>query len=310
MALRERAAASPGSTHPVAAEFGIVAVMLTGLFVLQRTVAEVMAVLLAPPPAGDGILVSGLLRGLLLVSSVVVFGYVYVSARGIAVRRSVPTRSDLPTVAFAAAVPLGLAGVTKLAGSLTGVPYNGLVMASYAADASPLPIALVAAVGILTSVPILVVVSQMLLQGSFERVMATDEAIVATTVVASVVFTSSTGSVTAIPEPERVVVIGCFALLGALAVYGTDRFAGRDRRRFLAFVPLAAFSLLAVLSAIAAIGSITEGLYAIAHLATFGVAAYAYDRTDSPIAPAIAYVSLLVANVAIVYLLEAGMRSW
>lgn len=310
MALRDGTTTNSPSRHPLAEEFGIVTAMVVGLFLFQRTIAEGIAILLDPPPARGGIVIGGLLSGLILVASVAVFAHVYTSARGIPVRRSMPARSDLSTVVLAGVAPVALAGTTKLIGGVTGVPYNALTMTSYAADAPYPPVALLAGVSIAVSVPILVIVTQVLIQGSFARVVNPDEAIVVTTVIGSVVLTSSTGSVTAIPEPERVVGIVCFALLGGIALYATDRFEGRDRRRYLAFVPLAAFSLLVLLSGIAAIGSIAEGMYAITHVATFGVAAYAYDRTDSPVAPAIAYTSLLAADTTIVYLFEAGMQSW
>lgn len=41
-----------------------------------------------------------------------------------------------------------------------------------------------------------------------------------------------------------------------------------------------------------------------------GVAADAYDRTDSHVAPALAYASVLLANRAVVVVFETGLRRW
>ena len=45
-------------------------------------------------------------------------------------------------------------------------------------------------------------------------------------------------------------------------------------------------------------------------LAVLGIAAYAYDRTESLLVPALTYAAFLATSEAVVFLLEAGVQHW
>ncbi len=293
---------------PVALEFGVVAAMLVGLFMWQRVVRESMSAVVGDAVPG-GLVVHGLVHGGLLVAGLVGFAAVYVRARDVDVGRSLPARSTLPLVVGAVLVPAALVGLTKLVGTLTGVQYNALTLTSVAADAPLRPILVVTGVGLAVSVPVLVVVCQVLVQGSFGRVVGRDAAVGLTTLVAGVALVDATGGLNAIPDRGRLFATVLLAAGLGVAVVGHERFDG-DGLRYLAYVPAGVVAALVVFSVVAEIGSLAGALFVTTQLAVFAVAAYTYDRTDSLLVPALAYLSLILANRLVVVGLEAGMRSW
>lgn len=310
MSLRNRSPFSLRLDQPLLVEFGLVTVLLAGVFLWQRFVVVVaQAPLLGLLPATDSLLLTGLVSGGLLVSGVVVLAAAYVRVRDLDVGLSLPTRADLPFVALASLGPLALVSLTKLVGTVTGVPYNSLTMTSYPADAPLVPVATVAGLGLLVGVPTLVLVCQVFVQESFAQVVEDDVAIVLTTLVASFLVGSSTGGFSAAPELGRLVgaAVGVVAL--GVAVYGREQ-ATHDGLRYLTYVPAVAVAGVIVVSSVAQVGSVAGGLFAVTHLVVLGLAAYTYDRTDSLVVPALAYGCLSVGNVLVVYLFEAGLQSW
>jgi hypothetical protein len=302
-------AAAARSARSLAVEFGLVTAALVCLVLWRRLLDGLLSATLGSPSARGGLLVSGLVDGGLLLVGLVAFAGVYVRVRDVDVGVARPTTADLPTLAAAALTPLALVAATKLVGVATGVPYNALTKASVAADAPLGPIVFVAGLGLLVGVPALLVVCQVLVQGSFERVVDGDAAVVLTTLVAGFLFVNDAGGLTTLPERGKLAGAAVLAGLVGAALVVHER-TGRDWLRYLGAAPAVAFVTLVGLSAVASVDTLAGGLFALAHLVTFAVAAFAYDRTDSLLGPAVAYASLLLADRAVVVVFEAGMRSW
>ncbi|MFB6123198.1 MAG: hypothetical protein ABEJ78_07040 [Haloferacaceae archaeon] len=96
------------------------------------------------------------------------------------------------------------------------------------------------------------------------------------------------------------------ALLGAARF--ASRYADRAAFRWLAYLPVGLFVAVALVSGVAAVESLAEGAFSVAHLAVLAIAAYAYERSDSPAVPALAYLSLSLSNYAVVVAVETGVR--
>ena len=297
------------SMHPLAVEFGIVTATLACVSLSVRLVPGALSSVFESPSAFDGLLVGGLVNGGLLLAVLVVFAGAYVRVRDIDVGLTLPTASDLPAAAVAVLTPLALVGLTKLVGVATGVPYNALTKSSVAPDAPLRPILRVSGLGLLVGVPTRAVLCQVLVQGSFERVVDGDGAVALTTLLTGFLLVSDAGGLTTVPDRGKLAGAVVFAFLLGVALLVNER-ADRDWVRVLAAVPAAAFVALVVLSGIAGVGSVAAALFALATLATLGVAAATYHRTRSLLVPALAYASLLFADRAVVIVFEAGMRSW
>ncbi|MFB6123197.1 MAG: hypothetical protein ABEJ78_07035 [Haloferacaceae archaeon] len=106
-------------------------------------------------------------------------------------------------VGLAALAPPLLVGVTKLVGVATGVTYSSHLLAHYRAGTALTPILLVVGLGALVAVPSLVLTCQLLVQGSFRRVVGGRRAVVVTTLVTGFAMTSDTGGLTPVPDPGK-----------------------------------------------------------------------------------------------------------
>jgi hypothetical protein len=297
------------SDHPIAVEFGYVTVTLVALHLWQRLVRESLSGVFESPPASGTVLIGGLITGGVFLAGLLLFVRAYTVFRNIELELTRPSRTDLPVIGLAGLAPVVLVGLIKLVGTLTGVPYNSLTKTSVAADAPVLSVLLLTGLGLLITVPTLVVVCQLLVQKSFNRVVGSSEAVVLTTLVTGFAMVSNTGGLTTVPDRGKLVGVVLFALLLGVAQYVGGRI-DRARLRYLAYVPVLVLALIIVFSGITSVETVAGGLFAVIHLAVFGVAAYAYDRTGVLLGPALAYASLLLANRAVVFVFEAGMHSW
>lgn len=293
----------------IAVEFAIVTTIFAGLYVWQRILSDALVAVFGSPPWFEGILIDGLLSGGLFVAGVTLFTVVYVTYRDIDSGLKLPKRADLALIGLVGVVPAVLVGLTKLVGSLTGVPYNSLTMTSYAADASVMSVLLLAGLGVCIGVPTLVIVGQVLVQGSFKRVVGGDIAIVLTTLVTGFVMMSNAGGLVTVPDLGKLIVTVLFAFSLGVGAYAVQSVSS-DRLRYLAYAPVLLVTAVTVLSGIAEIESVAGGLFVAAHLVVLGIAAYTYERTDSALVPALAYTSLLLANTTVVFVFEAGTQSW
>ena len=282
---------------------------LVGVSLWRRLSSEVLSLAFGSPAAFDGLLLNGVVTGGVFVAGVALFAGLYAAVRDVDVGLALPSRNDLRLTGLAAVTPVALVGLTKLVGTATGVPYNSLTKTAYAADASVTPVLIVAGLGLVVAVPVLVIVCQVLVQGSFRRVLDGGSAVALTTFATGFVAASTTGGLTPVPDRGTLAGAALFTLLFGGGLYARDRVAdGRLRSLFL--VPVLLFGAVVALSGVAAVESIAGGLFALTHLVVLGLAAYAYERTDSLAVPAVAYASLLLANRLVVYLFEAGLQNW
>jgi hypothetical protein len=67
---------------------------------------------------------------------------------------------------------------------------------------------------------------------------------------------------------------------------------------------------LVMVTVVLEIGAMAAARFVGTHLAVVALAAYTYDRTGSLLVRAVAYLTLMVANRAVVVAVEAGMQRW
>jgi len=290
-------------------EFTLVTAVLVELSLWHRLLSTLLAATVGPLPGFVGLLATGLVTGGLFIAGLILFTRAYAATREIDVGQSLPPRDALPLVGVAAAVPVVLVGLTKLVSSTIGVPYSSLTETSVAADASAGPVLLLTGLSVLLTVPVLVLVCQVLVQGSFERVVDDDTAIGLTTALTGFVMVSNNGGLTIAPDEGKLAGAVLFAVVLALAFYVEDRYP-QDPLRYLAYIPLAIVSTVLLVAGLETLGSLAGALFAGTHLVVFGVAAYTYNRTGSLLAPAIAYGTLVLANRAAVVFSEAAIGGW
>jgi len=309
MSLQNGTGSSLRSEYPFAVELGIITALLIGVYLWQELVRESLTTVIGTPPVVGEIFLSPLVSGGVLLLGLIIFAGAYATFRNIDIGLRLPSRNDVSLAGIAVLVPVVCVAVTKLVGTVTGVPYNSLIMTSVAADASVLPVLLIAGLGLIVSVPALVVICQVLIQGSFEQVVSASAAIVLTTAMTGFVMVSNTGGLATVPELGKLIGAVVFTVSLGVAVYANER-VDRIWLRYLGFAPVLLVTAIIILSGIAEIETIAGGLYAATQLGVLGVAAYTYNETESLFVPALAYTSLLLANRTVVFVFEAGMQNW
>jgi len=307
MSLR-RAMPAVGSV-PVVTELTAVVCSLVGLHLWRRVVTALQPRLLAALPGGTAVPVGPLLVGGVLLAGVVCYGVGYAGFRGIDVGLRPPTAADRRSLGLAVVGPLGLVALTKTVATFTSVPYNALTTSAYSAGTPVGAVLSLLGPGLLVGALSLTIVCQVLVQGTFARIVDGRRAALLTTIFAAVVLTSSTGGLTAFPDRGKLALAAVFVVTLALALYAVDE-VDREWVQYLAYVPVSAVLGLVVLSWAGATGSLAELLFGATHVAVLGLAATGYERTDSLVVPAAAYLTSLLANEVVVVLFEAGMRSW
>lgn len=295
------------STTPIAVELAIVTAMLVGLSLWQRLLrrlADPLTAALDPVPSIGVLPAGGLLTSALFLAGLALVVGTYAGAREIHIGLTVPSGADLPLLGLAGAAPIALVGATALVGTATGVPYRALAMTSYGADAPLGPILEVVTLGLLVGVPSLVLVAQVLVQGTLGRVLDATGTVVLTTLVTGLVLLSNTGGLTAVPDTGKL--IGAGLLVAGLAIASLGADAGRDWLRYLLYLPVVLFVALVVVTGIAGTESVADALFTGTHLAVLAVAAATYERSRSLLVPAVAYLSLSLSTTAVL-LLDAGL---
>lgn len=295
----------------IAVELGIVASLLVVVSLWQRLVrvlVEPLGAWLGSGPTYGALPIVGLAGGGLFVAGLATLAGTYASSRGIDVGLERPSGTDLSSVGLAAFVPPLLVGLTKLVGSLTGVSYSSLATTYYGTDVPIRPVLAIVGLGLLVGVPSLVLTCQVIVQGSVERVLDDDGAVVLTTLATGFVMTSNTGGLATAPEPGKLVGAVLFVLVLGAGLYVTEHVEGVTRS--LAHLPALLFVALVVASGVAGIQSVADGLFALTHLGVLGIAAYTYDRSGSLLVPALAYLSLSLASATVLVAVEAGLHPW
>lgn len=295
--------------RPLTTELAVVTAGLVVLFLWSRFVglAAAWAAVESVPTVG-WIPVGVAFAGGLFVLGVVAFAGAFAAVRGVDPGLSLPSRADLRFVGLAVVVPVVLVGVTELVGLRTGVPYSSLTMTYYPDPAAPSALALVG-VGTAVAVPCLAATCQVLVQGSLARAFdggsESERVVLATTLVAAFATLSTTGGLTTVPERGKLAGAAAFVVALTALRYAADA-ADRPRVRSLATLTATLFAAALLLPGVAGVESLAAGLFAFAHLAVLGVAAYTYERTGSLFVPALAYLSVSLANAAVVLVVEAG----
>lgn len=281
------------SSRAATVEGGAVAAVLAAALLWRRAVRGV--------GGADASLARGAAAGLALVAGLAVLVGAYARVRGVEIGLRAPSRTD--AVALALVVPAALVGVTELVGTATGTAYGALATTHYGSLSPPGPVLTLVALGVALSVPGLVLVCQVLVQGGLTRLFGGERAVVATTLVAGFVATDHAG-LAAVPGAGKVVGTLAFVPLLGLALYASER-VKRDPLRALAALPVGLFVALVVGSGVAAVETLAGALYAATRLAALGVAAWGYERDGSVAVPALAYLSLALADAAVL-VAEAG----
>lgn len=297
------------TNHPIAAEFALVVVALAGFYLWQRVVPTAPSPTFDALPFSGSLLADGLVSGGLLLAGLCAFAGAYVRLRDIEVGMAPPSGADLSLAGAALVLPALLVGLTKVVGLLTGVPYGSLTLTAVAADAPVEPFLVVTGLGIFVGVPSYLLTCQVVVQGSFRNVVDGEVAVALTTVVAGFLLMGGPGGLSPVPELGKLVGAVLFVLAVGVALYVPER-VSRRWIRFLAYLPATLFVALVVLSGVAAVESVAGGLFALAQVVVLGLAAYAYERTETLVVPALAYLSLSLTGSAVVFVFEAGMQSW
>ncbi|CQR53919.1 MULTISPECIES: hypothetical protein [Haloferax] len=303
-----RTARAAASGRSGAVESAVVAALLLGVALLQFAVRESLAGVAPDLLRSRGFVVAGVVTGGTLVCALALYAGAYARVRDIALGVRLPAVADrgIGVVAVAAAAPALLVAATKVVGLRSGVTYGSLTKTGYGADATLAAVAPVSALAALVGVPVLVVVSQVLVQRSFARALDGRRALAVTTATASLAFLSANRGVVVFPALEHLVRAAVFlACLGVAFAAATRATTGG--RRALGYAPLAVVSTVAVGEELLAVDSLAGGVFVLSHVAVFALAAVAYDRTVSLVVPALAYLSLLVSGDAVVFLFEAGL---
>ncbi|USZ67552.1 hypothetical protein NGM10_12545 [Halorussus salilacus] len=295
--------------HPIATELAFAVCAVGGFALWHHTASTVASSAVDALSLPGGLPVEGLLGGSLLLAGSFLFAGAYVTLRDIEVGVALPSADDLPLVGVAIALPAVLVGLTKFVGALTGVPYGSLTMTAVAADVPLEPFLVVTGLGLFVGVPSYLLTCQVVVQGSLGRVTDGDIAVVATTAVASFLLLSARGGLSPFPERGRLGGAVLFVATIGVALFAADR-VGRRWLRALSYLPALVLFGVAALSGVAAVESVAGGLFVTTQVAVLGLAAYAYDRTDSLLVPALAYASLLATGQAVVFVFEAGVQGW
>lgn len=300
---------SLGSKRSAMVEFGSVVAILIGIYLWHRAMRVVTDPVLATLDslsALGGLLVGGILTGGVFVGGLAVFAKAYTTSREISVGTVLPSNADPVVVGLAGATPAALVVATKLVGTLTGVTYQSLTMTYYGSDGPLRSVVAVIGLELVVAVPTLVLICQILVQGSLRQTLGGERAVAVTTLVTGVLVGSDVGGLATNPEPGRLVGAILFVLVLGVALYAAEN-VERGALRYLAYAPAMLFVAVVVISGITRIESAAGGLFALTHFVALGIAAYAYERSGSLFAPALAYLSLLLANDAVVLVLESGL---
>lgn len=240
------------------------------------------------------------LRGALYLAGLGTIAVAYRRVRGVSYPLSIPERSRSRVVGVAVAGAAVLAGLnylpitvqagTELLGALASTTPRALLFGR-----TPF--------GIAVFVPSMAVLYHGLVQGGFQRAFGRERAVVATTVVGGyLVVPSYSGHVAAFRGPwlyaagNRAAVGVLCVLALAVAVYVTDG-VDDDRVRSMAAVPVALALALVAITLAGAVDRPIELLPVASRVALVGVAAYAYDGTESLLTPALVYAAFAVITV-------------
>lgn len=240
------------------------------------------------------------LHGALYLAGLGVLAIAYGSVRGVSYPLSIPGRARSRVVGVA------VAGAAVLA-SLSYLPFavqSGPELAAALASTTPRTLLFGRTpFGLAVFVPSMALLYHGLVQGGFRRAFDRERAVVATTVVGGYLAIPSSALPVGIFRGPWLHAAGNRAAVGALcvltlaiAVYWSEG-VDDDRVRALAVVPLALALTLVGITLAGSVDRLVELVPMVSRMALVGVAAYAYDGTDSLLGPALVYAAFAATSV-------------
>lgn len=240
------------------------------------------------------------LHGALYLAGLGVLAIAYGSVRGVSYPLSIPGRARSRVVGVA------VAGAAVLA-SLSYLPFavqSGPELAAALASTTPRTLLFGRTpFGLAVFVPSMALLYHGLVQGGFRRAFDRERAVVATTVVGGYLAIPSSALPVGIFRGPWLHAAGNRAAVGALcvltlaiAVYWSEGIDD-DRVRALAVVPLALALTLVGITLAGSVDRLVELVPMVSRMALVGVAAYAYDGTDSLLGPALVYAAFAATSV-------------
>ncbi|QPV63414.1 hypothetical protein I7X12_01900 [Halosimplex litoreum] len=301
---------APFEEHPLARE-GAIAVAAFGAFVIWihslGPVASALQSVVRPgafAATGLGSLAAtGLTNSAVVVAGAVAFTAAYARVRGRSVPLSLPDRSDLPLVAAVAVAPVAAVAVVALLAGVTGTSLAALTGSSYAPGVDPVGPATVTGLVLALGLPVYVLVAHALVQRTLRSAARPSVAIGLTTLL---IGTIGPTDLVSSGRPLQVAAV-TLSLVAAIAipVFAAEAF---DRAWLSAFcaVPLAVFAAAVVIQWATGFDGVAGAALGLAEVGLVAVSAYAYERTDSLLPPALAYAAFVGARDGLSFLVGTG----
>ncbi|WP_436909317.1 hypothetical protein [Halosimplex marinum] len=301
---------APFDRRPLARE-AAVAVAAFGAFVLWIhalwPVASTLRSVVRPGALAEtglgSLAATALTNAAVVVAGTIVFTVAYARVRGRPLPLGSPDRADLPVVAAAVLAPVGVVAAVQLLAGATGTNLAALTGSSYAAGADPFTAGVVTALGLSFGLPAYVLVTHALVQRTLRSAASPAAAVGLTTLLVGTV--GPTDLVSA-GLPLRVAVVTLLLIASiALPVYAADAF-DRGWLSALSALPLAVFAAGALLQWVTGLDGVAGAALGLAEVGLVGISAYAYERTESLLPPALAYAAFVVARDAVAFLVGTG----
>ncbi|WP_415380922.1 hypothetical protein [Halosimplex sp. TS25] len=301
---------TPLDRRPLAREVAVAAAIV-GAFVcwiqLLWPVAGLFTSSLGPASLAESgvgsLAATALSNAAVVVAGTVAFAAGYARLRDRSLPLSLPARDALPVVGAVALAPVAAIAAVELLAGATGTSLAALTGTSYADGAGPLVPAVLTIVVLFMTLPAYVLVTHALVQRTIRSAASPGVAVGVTTLLVGTV--DPTGLISS-GSPLQVAAATLFAVGGiALPAYAADAV---DRAWLTAFcaVPLAIFVGGVLFQSVTAVDGVAEGALELAKVGLVGAGAYAYERTDSLVPPALAYAAFVVARDAVSYLVATG----
>ena len=299
----------PLKRRPAAREGAIVALIFGG-FILWlgalRPVGQLLASLIELPVANSNtwaLVDDTIAHGIVLVTGMIAFTLAYSKIRGLQISPGTLDRGDAPLmVALLAVPPIWIAAVSGLA-SLTGTSLPEVVGRSMAPD-SPLVLpAVITVLSLFIGLPAYVLLAHALIQRTLQTATGPWIAIGLTTMLVGFVGpTDIAGSGFELHLIAMSILLAIAIVLPAIAAH----VFARGWLVWVCAVPLVLFFISIAVEWLTGANSLAGFTFTLAEIGVVVLGGYAYERTGSLRAPAVAYVSFVLTTDAFVYLIETG----
>lgn len=301
---------APFEEHPLARE-GAIAVAAFGAVVLWihalSPVASALQSVVRPGALAEtglgSLAATALTNSAVVVAGTVAFTASYARVRDRPIPLALPDRADLPLVAAVAVAPVAAVGVVELLAGATGTSTAALTDSSYAPGVDPVGPATITALVLALGLPVYVLVTHALVQRTLRSAARPWVAIGLTTLLIGTVGPTDLVS-SGRPFQVAAVTLSLAAAI-AIPVFAAEAF---DRAWLSAFcaLPLAIFAGGVVVQWATGFDGFADAALGLAEVGLVGISAYAYERTESLLPPALAYAAFVVARDAVSFLVGTG----